>query len=512
MAGGPSTPELAAAVADAGGLGFVAAGYLTPDALAEHLARTRALTERAFGVNVFAPTGQPADPSVVSAYAERLRAEADRAGIALGQPRFDDDAFDPKVALLRAEPPAVVSFTFGCPPASVIASLRDAGCAVWVTVTGVDEAREAVSAGADALVVQGVEAGGHRGAFVDREDRVDYGLLALLQLVGAAVDVPLVAAGGIATGRGVAAVLTAGAAAAQVGTAFMLCPEAGTSEPHRTALASERPTGLTRAFSGRLARGVVNRLQAEQTADAPLAYPEVHHVTSPLRAHARKAGDESVINLWAGEAHSLAEELPAAEVVARRAADARAALLAAQERGPCATPRLERLEQVTRPPHRDADGIGATLGAVASRNDEDVVSGRDHVARRAPRVGLQLRLARDVPVDVRRPEPVLRAPGDERVQRRPQVLSRRGQLVHRAGGPVGVVAFLHDAVVDQGSQPLGEHRPRDVQPRDPLAVAADPEERVPDDQQRPPLPEHLERRRQGTLLTRVVLAEHSRRV
>jgi nitronate monooxygenase len=332
LAGGPSTPELAAAVCNAGGLGFVAAGYRTPEALAEVLARTRTLTDRPFGVNVFAATGAPADPDVVRRYADALRPRAERAGVALGEPRFDDDAFDAKLALLLENPPAVVSFTFGCPPVETIARVRRAGSAVWVTVTDPDEAEQAVAAGTDALVVQGVEAGGHRGSFADREDRVDYGLLALLALVRARVDVPLVATGGIATGRGVAAVLAAGAAAAQIGTAFMRSPEAGTSAPHREALASARPTGLTRAFSGRLARGIVNRLQAEHSAGAPLAYPEVHHVTAPLRAHGREAGDADVINLWAGQAHALAEERPAAEIVARLADEARAALAQAAER------------------------------------------------------------------------------------------------------------------------------------------------------------------------------------
>jgi nitronate monooxygenase len=332
MGGGPSTPELAAAVAGAGGLGFIAAAYRTPDALREAIARTRALTDGPFGVNVFAPSGRPADAGVVRRYADALRAEADRAGVALGEPRFDDDAFDAKVDLLVADAPAVVSFTFGCPPPETIERLRAAGAAVWVTVTDPDEAEQAAEAGADALVVQGVEAGGHRGAFADREDRVDYGLLALLALVRARVDFPLVATGGIATGQGVAAVLAAGAAAAQIGTAFMRCPEAGTSAPHRAALASSRPTGLTRAFSGRLARGIVNRLQAEHSAAAPIAYPEIHHLTAPLRAHGRGAGDGEIINLWAGQAHELAAELPAAEVVARLAAEARAALGAAQAR------------------------------------------------------------------------------------------------------------------------------------------------------------------------------------
>src|SRR4051795_12053981 len=332
LAGGPSTPELAAAVAGAGGLGFVAGGYRTPDALAEAIARTRELTDGPFGGNVFAPPGAPADPDAVRRYADALRPLAEAAGVALGEPRFDDDAFDAKLALLAGDPPAIVSFTFGCPPAETISRVRATGAAVWVTITDPDEAEHAVAAGADALVVQGVEAGGPRGAFADREDRVDYGLLALLALVRARVDAPLVASGGIATGRGVAAVLAAGAAAAQIGTALMRCPEAGTSAPHREALASSRPTGLTRAFSGRLARGIVNRFQAEHTATAPLAYPEVHHVTVPLRAHGRKTGDADVINLWAGQAHELAEERPAGEIVARLAADARDALAQAAER------------------------------------------------------------------------------------------------------------------------------------------------------------------------------------
>jgi nitronate monooxygenase len=332
LAGGPSTPELAAAVCGAGGLGFVAAGYRTPEALADDIAQTRALTDRPFGVNVFAPSGAPADPDAVRRYADALRPLAERTGVDLGAPRFDDDGFDAKIALLLDAPPAVVSFTFGCPPSATIERVRNAGAAVWVTVTGPDEAEQAAAAGADALVAQGAEAGGHRGAFADTEDRVDYGLLALIALVRARVDIPLVASGGIATGQSVAAVLAAGAAAAQFGTAFMRCPEAGTSAPHREALASARPTGLTRAFSGRLARGIVNRLQAEHGAAAPVAYPEVHHVTAPLRAHGRKTGDADVINLWAGQAHELAEERPAAEVVARLTAEAREALAQAAER------------------------------------------------------------------------------------------------------------------------------------------------------------------------------------
>ena len=301
LAGGPSTPELAAAVSDAGGLGFVGLGYLRAGAAAERIAATRALTARPFGVNVFVP-GRPS--------ALDVRPFAARLGPGAGEPRFDDDDWDAKLELLRADPVPVVSFTFGCPPRDVVASLPSE---VWVTVTSVEEARAAAAAGADALVVQGAEAGGHRGSFEDRDD-APLGLLALLQLVRAAVDVPLVATGGIATREGVAAVIALGASAAQAGTAFLLCPEAGTSEVHRRAIASDAPTALTRAFTGRLARGIRNRFM-EEHADAPAAYPEVHHVTAPLRAAGREAGDPDVVNLWAGQAHALARAAPAAEVV-----------------------------------------------------------------------------------------------------------------------------------------------------------------------------------------------------
>lgn len=332
MAGGPSTPALAAAVCEAGGLGFLAAGYKSPDAIVADIDETRSLTSRPFGVNLFAPQPGPADLGVVSEYVERLRPEAAAVGVELGEPKFDDDDYAAKLERLAAQPPAVVSFTFGCPDPAVVRALRDGGSAVWVTVTDVLEAKRAAAAGVDAVVAQGVEAGGHRGSFSDRAGRVDYGTLALLQLLADEIDLPLVATGGIATGAAVAAVLAAGAAAAQVGTAFMLCPEAGTSPAHRAALASTRPTGLTRAFSGRMARGIVNRLQAEHSAGAPIAYPEIHYVTAPLRAHGRKVGDDGLINLWAGQVHPLAESRPAAEVVARLHRDAKDALDGARRR------------------------------------------------------------------------------------------------------------------------------------------------------------------------------------
>jgi nitronate monooxygenase len=180
-------------------------------------------------------------------------------------------------------------------------------------------------------VVQGVEAGGHRGSFDDASPG-DIGLLALLQLVQAEVDVPLVATGGLATGRGVAAILAAGASAAQLGSAFMRAPEAATAPAQRAALAESRPTALTRAFTGRTARGIVNRFMEEHRGAAPSAYPDVHHLTAPLRAAARARGDAEAFNLWAGQAYPLASDEPAGEIVRRLAAEARAALRSAAER------------------------------------------------------------------------------------------------------------------------------------------------------------------------------------
>jgi nitronate monooxygenase len=329
MGGGPSTPALAGAVSEAGGLGFLAAGYRSTAAVREEIGELRRLTEGPFGVNLFVPGPALADRDAVEAYASTLRAEAQRYGVELGEPVHDDDGWDEKLALLAGERVPVVSVTFGCPSAADVEALHDAGCALWVTVTTAAEAVAAHEAGADALVVQGVEAGGHRGSF-DEGAPGKLGLLALLQLVSAATDLPLVATGGIATGRGVAAVLAAGAAAAQLGTAFMLTPEAATSPAHREVLRGGGPTALTRAFTGRSARGIENRFMREHEADAPLAYPEVHHLTAPVRAAARERGDADGFHLWAGQAHALARPLPAGELVRRLADEAREALRSAQ--------------------------------------------------------------------------------------------------------------------------------------------------------------------------------------
>ena len=321
MGGGPSTPELAAAVGEAGGLGFLAAGYDAPDAVRAELAALRALSRRPFGVNLFAPPGAPGDPGEIGRYADRLRGDAERRGVAVGVPRHDDDGWEDKLALLVAERVPLVSFTFGCPDAAVLRRLREAGCATWVTVTTPEEAAAATRAGTDALVVQGVEAGGHRGSF-DPSRPGDLGLLALLRLVHEETELPLVATGGIADRASVEAVLAAGASAAQLGTAFMLTPEAATADAHRRALRGDARTVLTRAFTGRPARGIENRFIRDHEETAPLAYPEVHYLTAPLRAAARAAGDPDGLHLWAGQAYRMTRELPAAQLVRELAGQA----------------------------------------------------------------------------------------------------------------------------------------------------------------------------------------------
>ena len=330
LSGGPATPALAAAVSKAGGLGFLAAGYKDVDAVGAELEELRSLlgTDLPFGVNLFADPGHGADAAEVGAYAERLRGEAQRAGVELGEPRWDDDRYEQKLDLLCAERVPVVSFTFGCPPAADVARLQESGASVWVTVTTPREAEIASGVGADALVLQGVDAGGHRGGFDDGEPG-EVGLLALIELTRASIGdgLPLVATGGIMTGASVAAVLTAGASAAQLGTAFLLCPETGTSPAHRDAISrGDGPTRLTRAFTGRAARGILNRFMREHGSHAPSAYPEVHHLTAPLRAAARDQGEADAFHLWAGQAYALAEPVPAADLVARIGSEARAAL------------------------------------------------------------------------------------------------------------------------------------------------------------------------------------------
>ena len=320
MAGGPTTPELVAAVSEAGGLGFLAAGYLSVDQFAERIAATRALTERPFGVNLFVP-GRP-DPAVdgaVADYAAGLTGAAERAGVALPAPDpADEDDWAAKVALLCADPVPVVSFVFGLPSPEVVDALRAAGSYLIATVTSAAEAADAAATGFDALCVQGPDGGGHRGTHRVGDQPGSTPLPTLLAEVAAVTDLPRIAAGGIATGPAIASVLAAGAAAVQLGTVYLRTPEAGTAAPYRDALAGGRytETALTRAFTGRVARGLRNAfMDAHPT--APAAYPQLHQLTRPLRAASAASGDPDGMSLWAGTGFRHTTTEPAGELTRR---------------------------------------------------------------------------------------------------------------------------------------------------------------------------------------------------
>lgn len=237
--------------------------------------------------------------------------------------------------MLLDNPVPAVSFHFGVPAREVLESLRRVGTFTLVTATTAEEARAVERAGADAVIAQGVEAGGHQGTHRDvpEADGSGLGLLCLVAQVRESVGIPVVAAGGIMRGGQIAAVLAAGAAAAQLGTAFLATPESGAHSLHKQALTNPLfvRTELTRAFSGRPARGLVNRFLREHGPYAPAAYPDVHHLTAPLRKAAAKAGDAQGLALWAGQGHRMARELPAGqlvEVLAAELAAARTALSA----------------------------------------------------------------------------------------------------------------------------------------------------------------------------------------
>lgn len=319
MAGGPSTPELAAAGSTAGGLGFVAGGYLTAQAFADRITAAQSLTTGPLGANLFVPQPSAATPQVIAEYATALRPDAERYGAMLGEPRFDDDDWAAKLEVLLDLKPAVASFTFGLPSAAEIQRLRAAGITTVGTVTTPAEARQAVERGVDAVAVQGPGAGGHRGTFDPTARPSEIPLDELLAAVVADVEVPVVAAGGLMSADDVDRVRTAGAVAAQLGTAFLLADESGSSAVHRAALrdGAFTETVVTKAFSGRYARGLRNRFVDDHEEQAPLGYPEVHYLTSPLRAAAVRAGDPHGVNVWAGTGFHEAAPGPVADIMRR---------------------------------------------------------------------------------------------------------------------------------------------------------------------------------------------------
>jgi nitronate monooxygenase len=318
MSGGPGTPALAAAVSNAGGLGFLAGGYLSPERLADDIAAARAASTGPIGVNLFVPQPSVADYVQLDHYAEELDQLAEHYNVEVGRPHFgDDDSWQQKLEVLADVRPEVVSFTFGAPSPDVLRWFGALGILLFITVTSVYEAGVAIAAGADGLIVQGPSAGGHRGTFAPDMTPGTESLGELLDRISGAHDVPLIAAGGLGTTEDVTDVLRRGAVAAQVGTALLLSDEASTNTAHRAALQNPQfsNTVVTRAFSGRYARGLENDFTRLLDAVAPLGYPEVNQMTTPIRRAAVAADDPHGTNLWAGTAYREARCGRAADIV-----------------------------------------------------------------------------------------------------------------------------------------------------------------------------------------------------
>ncbi len=330
LGGGPSTPELVSAVSDAGGLGFLGAPYMSPAQIAESVQRIRALTSRPFGLNLFA--GGWVDPGPVDA--TRMLGLMARFHERLGlpppsPPSLPPDPFPEQLEVVLDARPAAFSFTFGVPPPDVLARLKAKGIVVFGTATTVREARLLTDAGVDAVVAQGVEAGGHRGTFASPFADGMTPTLRLVRDVAGAVAIPVIATGGIMDGRDVAAALEAGAVAAQLGTAFLACPESGASAAYKEALlsATRDATVITRAFSGRPARGLANEFIAsvEAEPEAVLPYPLQNQLTRAMRQAAAQRGERELLSLWAGTGVARLRSLPARALVAIIAEELRAA-------------------------------------------------------------------------------------------------------------------------------------------------------------------------------------------
>ena len=320
MAGGTTTPRLVAAVSEAGGLGTLGAGYLSPDDIRAEIRAIRQLTGEPFAVNLFIP--EAFDPTLypqggVKALLAPYRRELGIEDLA-GPLRYVHP-FDDQLTVVVEEQVPVFSFTFGIPDETQLLSLKEAGVVTFGTATSVREARELEAAGVDLVTAQGSEAGGHRGTFTGGFEASMVGTLALVPQVVDSVGVPVVASGGIMDGRGLAAALVLGAAGAQMGTAFLTCPESGAHPDHKEAVlgAGEEDTAVTRAFSGKPARGLRNRFmgEVERRAEEIPPYPVQNANTRDIRAAAAEQNKPEYLSLWAGQAARLSRRVPAARLV-----------------------------------------------------------------------------------------------------------------------------------------------------------------------------------------------------
>ncbi|MEO8680650.1 MAG: nitronate monooxygenase family protein [Vicinamibacterales bacterium] len=320
MAGSQGS-AMAIAVSNAGGLGSLPCAMLTPDAIRRELAAITAQTAKPVNVNFFCHLQPPPTPereaawrSTLAPYYREFGIDADNIPAGPGRAPFGAEA----AAILEEFKPAVVSFHFGLPPADLLARVKAMGSKVLASATTLDEALWLEARGVDAIIAQGAEAGGHRGIFLSEEVTTQVGTMALVPQIVARVKIPVIAAGGIADAKGIAAAMRLGAAGVQIGTAFLLCTEATTSAVHRAALKSDaaRHTALTNVFTGRPARGIVNRIMREVGPLNPLAppFPLAASAIAPLRAKAESAGSGDFSPLWSGQNATGCKEVSAAQL------------------------------------------------------------------------------------------------------------------------------------------------------------------------------------------------------
>jgi nitronate monooxygenase len=324
MGGGPSTPELVAAVSNAGGLGSLGAAYLTPDQITDAIRRIRTLTSRPFNVNLFAGgwNASPLHPDFnASPMLQLLAGIHEKLGLLPpSAPKPAPDPFPAQLeTVLDARPPNF-SFTFGIPDRDAIARLKARGIVILGTATTVDEGRQLEQAGVDAIVAQGGEAGAHRGTFLDSFESSMVPTLDLVRATVAAVSLPVIATGGLMDARDIQTALNAGASAASLGTAFLACPESGASDAYKRAIlnAKEDTTVVTRSFSGRPARGLKNAFIAtlDGRENIILPYPLQNSLTRPMRTAAGQQGLPDYLSLWAGQGVARAVSMPAGDLVA----------------------------------------------------------------------------------------------------------------------------------------------------------------------------------------------------
>jgi nitronate monooxygenase len=326
MAGGPSTPELVAAVSNAGGLGSLGSAYSTPEQITADIQKVRALTDKPFNVNLFAGGYAPESP-VDAAPMLALLAEIHEALHlpAPTLPPWPKYPFEMQLQAVLDARPAVFSFTLGIPEPDAIARLKAAHIAIFGTATTVQEGKMLEASGVTAIVAQGAEAGSHRGTFAGPFESAMVPTLELVRSLRAAVSAPIIASGGLMDGRDIAQALARGASAAQLGTAFLTCPEAGTPEAFRRAIltAREDTTVITRAFSGRPARGMMNTFisKLEGKEKIILPFPLQNALTRPMRTAAAKRGESGYLSLFVGQGVTRARALPAAELVSRLVAE-----------------------------------------------------------------------------------------------------------------------------------------------------------------------------------------------